>query len=115
MKTMLSSPEFWSLGAFRSKVKSPLEMVASSLRALDADVDFGFGLGNQLTQLGQPLYRKAEPTGYSNSSQEWVNSAGLLARMNYSLALVNNKIPGVKVSADQSAAVTLGSPEFQRK
>jgi uncharacterized protein (DUF1800 family) len=116
LKTMFDSPEFWSRGAYRSKMKSPLEMVASSLRAVNADVDFTFGLNNQLTQLGEPLYRKAEPTGYSNSGQEWLNSAGLLARMNFSVALINNKVPGVKVDHAQSAeGVTLGSPDFQKK
>ena len=116
LKTMFDSPEFWSRGAYRSKIKSPLEMVASSLRALHADVDFTFGLNNQLNQLGEPLYRKAEPTGYSNTGQEWLNSAGLLARMNFGVALANNKVPGVKVdSALSSEGVTLGSPDFQKK
>jgi len=116
LKTMFDSPEFWSRRAYRSKIKSPLEMVASSLRVLNAQVDFTFGLNNQLTQLGEPLYRKAEPTGYSNSGQEWLNSAGLLARMNFSVALVNNKLPGVKVDSAHSAeGVTLGSPDFQKK
>jgi uncharacterized protein (DUF1800 family) len=116
LKTMFDSPEFWSRGAYRSKMKSPLEMVASSLRAVNADVDFTYGLNNQLNQLGQPLYRKAEPTGYSNSGQEWLNSAGLLARMNFSVALIDNKVPGVKVeSAPSSEGVTLGSPDFQKK
>ena len=119
LKTMFDSPEFWSRGAYRSKMKSPLEMVASSLRALHADVDFGFGLDKQLTDLGEPLYRKAEPTGYSNSGREWANSAGLLARMNFGLALVHNRIQGVKVDGgDQpqlAEGVSLGSPEFQKK
>ena len=83
LDTMLHAPEFWSQGAYRSKVKSPLEMVASSVRALNADVEFGFALAQQLTKLGQPLYRKQEPTGYSNSSEEWINSAALVARMNF--------------------------------
>jgi uncharacterized protein (DUF1800 family) len=101
MRTMLNAPEFWSRGAFRSKVKSPLEMVASSVRALNADIDSGFALVQQIGNLGEPLYRKQEPTGYSNQSQEWVNSASLLARMNFGLALVSNKIPGVKVDASR--------------
>ena len=116
LKTMFDSPEFWSRGAYRSKIKSPFEMVASALRAMDAEVDFTSGLNNQLNQLGEPLYRKAEPTGYSNSSQEWLNSAGLLARMNFSVALVNNKVAGVKVEpAQPSDAAALGSPDFQKK
>jgi uncharacterized protein (DUF1800 family) len=116
LKTMFDSPEFWSRGAYRSKMKSPLEMVASSLRALNADLDFTSGLDNQLNQLGEPLYRKLEPTGYSNSGRDWLNSAGLLARMNFSVALVNNKVPGVKVdSAQFSQGVALGSPDFQNR
>ena len=99
MQTMLASPEFWSQGAYRVKLKSPLEMVASSVRALGADVDFSFALSQQLVHLGQPLYRKQEPTGYTNAGQEWMNSASLLARMNFAIALASNRIPGVKVDA----------------
>jgi len=114
MKTMLDSKEFWSVGAYRSKMKSPLEMVASAVRAVNGDVDFAFALANQVAQLGEPLYRKQEPTGYSNSSQEWMNSAGLLARMNFALQLANGKVPGVRVETEESGT-TLGSPEFQKR
>ncbi len=99
MRTMLASKEFWSQGAYQAKVKSPLEMVASAVRATGADVTFAYGLANKIADLGQPLYKKQEPTGYSNSSEEWVNSAALLARMNFALALTQNKLPGVKVDS----------------
>src|SRR5260370_27100475 len=72
MRTMLQSKEFWSEGAYRSKMKSPLEMVASAVRALNGDVDYAFPLVNQVAQLDQPLYRKPYPTGESNSSRERV-------------------------------------------
>ncbi|MBZ5619379.1 MAG: DUF1800 domain-containing protein [Acidobacteriia bacterium] len=121
MRTMLDSKEFWSAGAYRSKMKSPLEMVASAVRVVDGDVDYAFPLANQVAQLGQPLYRKQEPTGYSNSSKDWMNSAGLLARMNFALQLANGKVPGVKVDTAKAArpdgstaGITLGSPEFQK-
>ena len=78
-------------------------------------VDFAFPLANQVAQLGQPLYRKQEPTGYSNNSREWINSAGLMARMNFALQLADNKVPGVKVDAAKAAGLALGSPEFQRR
>jgi uncharacterized protein (DUF1800 family) len=113
MKTMIDSKEFWSVGAYRSKMKSPLEMVASAVRAANGDVDSAIALANQVAQLGQPLYRKPEPTGYSNSSREWVNSAGLLARMNFALQLAGNRVPGVKVDTAVTG-VELGSPEFQK-
>jgi len=115
MQTMLNSKEFWSEGAYRCKMKSPFEMVVSAVRALNGDVDFAFPLVNQVAQLGQPLYRKQEPTGYSNSSQDWLNSGGLLARMNFALQLADNRVPGVKVNAGKAAAgIELGSPEFQK-
>ena len=115
MKTMLESKEFWSQGAYQSKLKSPLEMVASAVRAVNGEVDYAFPLANQVGQLGQPLYRKQEPTGYSNSSKEWLNAGGLLARMNFAVQLGQNKVPGVKVDPAQAAGIGLGSPEFQKR
>ena len=97
MRTMLASKEFWSEGAYRSKVKSPFEMVASSARALDANVIDGWALANQVGTLGEPLYRKLEPTGYSNLNSEWINSASLLGRMNFALQLAQNHVESVKV------------------
>ncbi len=109
MKTMLDSKEFWSQGAWRAKMKSPLEMVASAIRATGADMQSAQILGAQLLQLGQPLYKKVEPTGYSSANAEWTSSAALLARMNFGLALAQNKIPGLKV--DASRFEKLGSPD----
>jgi uncharacterized protein (DUF1800 family) len=97
LETAFSSKEFFSQGAYRAKVKTPFEMIVSAVRATGADVDFTFALANRLTQLGEPLYRKLEPTGYSNLSAEWMNSASLLARMNFALDLAQNHVQGVKV------------------
>jgi uncharacterized protein (DUF1800 family) len=103
MRTMIYSPEFWDLANFRSKVKSPLEMVASAIRGVNGDVDFTNALNGLMNQLGEPLYRKLEPTGYSNNSGEWMNSASLLARMNFAISLTQGRIPGVKVDTAQFA------------
>ncbi len=97
MTTMLTSKEFLSQGAYQSKVKTPFEMIVSSIRATGAEVDYAFPLANRIAQLGQPLYRKLEPTGYSNANAEWINSASLLARMNFALDLTQNKVQGTKV------------------
>ncbi len=99
MKTMLTSDEFFSEAAYRAKVKTPFEMIVSAVRATGAQVDFAFPLANQIAQLGEPLYRKLEPTGYSDANNEWVNSAALLARMNFALSLAQNKVPGSKLDA----------------
>jgi uncharacterized protein (DUF1800 family) len=95
-------------------MKSPLELVASAVRAVDGQVDYALPLANQVAQLGQPLYRKQEPTGYSNSSLEWVNSGSLIGRMNFAVQLADNKMPGVKVGS-AAAGVSLGAPDFQKR
>lgn len=120
MRAMLVSPEFWSEGAYRAKVKMPLEAIASALRVTDADVVSTRGLFNELNKLGEPLYRKIEPSGYSSANAEWVSSAGLLERMNLAAALVSNRIPGIhfdagswgddKTSPMHLAAEVLGQP-----
>ena len=109
MKSMFDSKAFWSLGAWRSKMKSPLEMIASAIRTTGADVQSASALANQLQQLGEPLYLKVEPTGYSSANAEWTNSAALLARMNFALALAHNKVPGLKV--DTTRFEKLGAPD----
>ncbi len=116
LETMINSREFYSAGAYQTKMKSPLEMVASAIRAVNGDVDYATALIQQVANLGEPLYRKQEPTGYSNSSREWVSTAGLMARMNFALQLTGNKVPGVKVetAAATPSGTTLGSPAFQK-
>ncbi len=107
MKTMLTSDEFFSQAAYRAKVKTPFEAIVSAVRATGAQVDFAFPLARQIADLGEPLYRKLEPTGYSDANSEWVNSAALLARMNFALALAQNQVPGSKLDA----SLFSGSPD----
>jgi len=116
MRTMLSSPEFWSQGAYRAKVKTPLELVVGAMRATHADVTSALSLGNQLQKLGEPLYRKIDPNGYSSAGVDWVSSAGLLDRIKFAVALSHNLVPGVQVDTSQAlvAGLVIGSPDFQR-
>jgi len=95
--TMLTSREFLSEGAWQAKLKSPLEMVLSSVRVLGADVTDPTALAQRIADLGQPLYGKAEPTGYSTTRDAWSNSAGFLGRINFAGALAAGQIEGVKV------------------
>ncbi|HEX5107528.1 MAG TPA: DUF1800 domain-containing protein [Vicinamibacterales bacterium] len=104
MDTMLESREFMSEGAWRAKLKSPLELVVSSLRALNADVADTTALAQRIAELGQPLYGKQEPTGYPNTGETWASSAALLGRMNFATALTAGQIPGVTVDASPLAA-----------
>jgi uncharacterized protein (DUF1800 family) len=94
---MFSSPEFFSEGAWRGKLKSPLEMVVSAVRALNADVTDTFALAQRIADVGEPLYGKLEPTGYPNTGAAWTSTAGVLGRINVAAALENGQVPGVRV------------------
>ena len=94
LKTMIYSPEFWSREAYRAKIKTPFELVVSTARALGADVDTAMPLVQWTGRIGEPLYQCQPPTGYADKSDAWVNTGALLNRLNYSLALAENKVRG---------------------
>jgi uncharacterized protein (DUF1800 family) len=103
LDTMFHSPEFWDDGTYRAKVKTPLEFVASAVRATGAEVEDALPLTRQLNSMGMPLYGAQPPTGYSMKAETWVSSSALLNRMNFALALTSGKIKGVRVDAAQLA------------
>ena len=103
LSTLFHSPEFWDDGAYRAKVKTPLEFVASAVRATGANVDDAMPLARQLNNMGMPLYGAQPPTGYSEKAETWVSSSALLNRMNFALALTAGKIRGVKVDTVELA------------
>jgi len=94
LHTMIYSPEFWTRDAVRAKVKTPFELVVSSVRALGTDVDTPMPLVGWVGRIGEPLYQCQPPTGYSDKAETWVNTGSLLNRLNFSLALAGNKVRG---------------------
>jgi uncharacterized protein (DUF1800 family) len=103
LSTLFHSPEFWADNSYRAKMKTPLEFVASAVRATGADVDDAMPLARQLNNMGMPLYAAQPPTGYSMKAETWVSSSALLTRMNFALALTGGRVRGVKIDAVQLA------------
>jgi len=97
LKTMIYSPEFWSKKAYRAKVKTPFELVASTARALNADVSVSLPLVGWIGRMGEPLFLCQPPTGYSDKSETWVNTGALLNRLNFALAFATDHMPGAAV------------------
>jgi uncharacterized protein (DUF1800 family) len=106
LTVLFHSPEFWDDAAYRAKVKTPLEFVASAVRATGAEVDDAQPLVRQLSNMGMPLYGAQPPTGYSMKTETWVSSSSLLTRMNFALALANGRIKGTKVDIAPLAGTT---------
>lgn len=94
IRAIVASPEFNSPASFRAKIKSPLELAASAIRAVDADTNGAPALHDWIRKMGEPLYQFAFPTGYGEDSAKWVNTGVFFNRINFAVALGNNQING---------------------
>src|SRR6267378_3256057 len=101
LRTLFHSPEFWADGAYRAKIKTPLEFVASAVRATGVEVTDAMQLTRQLNNMGMALYGMQPPTGYSMKAATWVNSRALLGRMNFAVALPSGNVRGIKLDSTQ--------------
>ena len=117
MRALLSSAEFLSPEVYRVKVKTPFEFVVSALRATGADVRVALPLAKTLKDMGMQPYFCQPPTGYDDTAAAWVSAGALVSRMNFAVDLSKNAIRGVRVplSEQQTVALNIGAPEFQRQ
>jgi uncharacterized protein (DUF1800 family) len=104
LKAIFLSNEFNSPEAYRAKIKRPFELVVSALRTLGADTNGGPQTHQWIARMGEPLYGFQTPNGYSDAAESWVNTGGLLERMNFGLALAGNQIRGTRVDLAKLAA-----------
>jgi uncharacterized protein (DUF1800 family) len=94
VRVIVTSPEFFSRAAYRSKVKSPFEVTVSALRALGAQADttpFSAGL---VGRLGQPLYAHQAPNGWPETGAAWINTGAILNRINLGILVASGRVPG---------------------
>jgi uncharacterized protein (DUF1800 family) len=107
--TIVTSSEFFSRAAYRSKVKTPFEVVVSATRALDAAPDSTPRTAQVIAGLGEPIFGHQAPNGYSETGDAWINTGAILGRINFGLAVAADRIPGANVErwpvAVQLAAV----------
>jgi uncharacterized protein (DUF1800 family) len=103
VRTILTSPEFFAPTAYRAKVKTPFEFVASAVRAASVDMPSGMPLVQAMRDLGMPPYQCQPPTGYADRADAWVNAGALLNRMNFAVALTSGRLRGTRMGPDESA------------
>lgn len=122
LQAMVTHKEFWSGAAAGSKVKTPLHFTVSAVRSLGGELNAESRSASALVQwigrMGQPLYAHQGPIGYPEQGSYWLDAAGMLNRVNFAQALVNNEIEGVRVPIDNNAdsqqqVLALAGPAFQ--
>jgi uncharacterized protein (DUF1800 family) len=97
LRTMFRSSEFFAPENYRAKIKTPFEMTVSSVRAIGADTNGDPKFHQWIAKMGEGLFMCQPPTGYPDTAERWVSAGGLLERMNFALALTDNRIPGARV------------------
>ncbi len=130
VEAIITSPEFFSPQAYRSKIKSPFEFAVSAVRATngllvppDKEIyakaraaaegagTIGHGaerlsgakrksLNWSIFEMGEPLFAYTFPTGYSEISSKWVSTGALIERLNFALALTSQALSDVEISPE---------------
>lgn len=95
LRAIIKSPEFFSSASYRTKVKSPFEYAASTVRILGVDTDAGPQIIDWIAKMGQPMFGKITPDGYADRTDQWLSTGQMLARLNFASA-VALKISGAK-------------------
>jgi hypothetical protein len=99
VRSIVTSPEFFSQHAFHSKVKSPFEVVVSAARALNAAPDSTARTAQVVAYLGQPIYGHQAPNGWPETGEAWMNTGAILNRINFGMAAAAGRLPGANIRA----------------
>jgi len=114
VRTIVTSPEFFSRAAYRSKVKTPFELVASSLRALGAQPDTSMRSAQVVAYLGQPIFGHRDPNGWPETGDAWMNSGAILNRINFGAALAAGRLPNASVTQWSQAEKLRAAPRDEQ-
>ena len=98
VRSIVTSPEFFSRAAYHGKVKTPFELVASALRAVGAQADTSMRSAQAVAFLGQPIYGHQAPNGWPETGEAWMNTGAILNRINFGLALAAGRLPNASVA-----------------
>ncbi len=114
LRAVFTSPEFIAPDTYRAKIKTPFELAVSAVRTLGGETNGGPSFHQWIGRMGEPLYGYQAPTGYPDTAEDWVNTGALLERLNFGLALANNRIPGTRINLDRFALKENGASSADR-
>ncbi len=82
LRVIFASDAFALSEHYRSKLKTPIELVGSTLRGFNAELNAG-DISDALNRMGMTLFEYPTPTGFSEVAEDWLNTNGLLQRMRF--------------------------------
>ncbi len=92
LEQLFSSRWFFSDAVMRRKIKSPMELVAGSFRALNVPAPNANGMLYSMKSMGQELFEAPNVGGWPHG-RAWINTSTLFARYDMPAALVTGRRP----------------------
>ena len=114
LRTIITSPEFFSQRAYHAKVKSPFEVVVRAARALGATPDSTPRTAGAIALLGQPVFGHQAPNGWPETGDAWMNTGAILNRINFGMAVAAGRLPGASLRNVPGADSLLRAPREQQ-
>jgi uncharacterized protein (DUF1800 family) len=113
LRTLLTSEAFKN--ARFNKIKSPAELVVSTLRMVGGEdiprPSYGEEIAMQPTYMGQDLLNPPSVEGW-HTGKEWINSGSLMSRINFAAQMVGDvSRPGVRFMINRIKARGTLQPE----
>jgi uncharacterized protein (DUF1800 family) len=132
---LVNLAEAWTPG---SKLRTPLDLVVASFRALQVPPDLAPPFLGILADLGQPLWNAPAPNGWSDTAADWSGPEAMMRRVDWAYAVsgrIGDRDPALLAesclgplcrpatqdamahagSRREAMTLLLTSPEFQRR
>ncbi len=114
VRSIVTSPEFMAPAAYGAKIKSPLELVLSTRRALAAPVDTAAEAVDLLINLKQTPFGYLTPDGWPETGDGWMNAGALIQRMSLATSIGYSELPSIPLEA-WPAWKTLSAQSFEQQ
>jgi uncharacterized protein (DUF1800 family) len=95
MRTIVTSREFTA--ARGAKLRTPLELVLATRRALGAEYDNAGETVETLLDLDQPPFGRISPDGWPETGAEWMNTGAVMNRVNFARAVALGETKSIRV------------------
>lgn len=107
MRVLIDYPAAWPVpGQGVRKLRTPIEYIAASHRALGFDASQAQRLVNQTRWLEQPIWGAPSPKGWPDTAADWLDPAMLLKRVEF--AYVNAAVGTPHANVDALPELALG-------
>jgi hypothetical protein len=112
MRSMLGSAHFFSVHAYRQRIKCPVEFVLDAVQAIGMGMITTRSLVNRLSVMAQELFAPPNVKGWPGG-KAWLNTATLLARHNFAQSLAlgltelgrEDPLPDIYIAVDPVAPI----------